>query len=96
VRSRTTHRFRQALATLPGEVHRTAKRAYTLFKENPRHPSLRFRLVHPTEPIYSIRVGLHHRAIGWVEGDVVVWFWIGSHADYDALISQLRGRNPLT
>jgi len=39
---------------------------------------------------------LHHRAIGWVEGDVVVWFWIGSHADYDALISQLRGRNPLT
>lgn len=95
MKSRTTHRFRQALAALPEEAQRTAGRAYTLFQQNPRHPSLRFRRVHPTESIYSIRVGLHHRALGWVEGDVVVWFWIGSHADYDALISQLRGHTPL-
>jgi hypothetical protein len=25
-------------------------------------------------------VGLGHRALGVVEGDVVVWFWIGPHA----------------
>jgi len=34
-----------------------------------------------------VRVGLRHRALA-VEGDGdLVWFWIGSHAGYDALIS---------
>jgi hypothetical protein len=33
-----------------------------------------------------VRVGAHYRALGVdVEGGVL-WFWIGSHADYDRLI----------
>jgi hypothetical protein len=33
-------------------------------------------------PIYTARVGLGHRALAVVDGDVVIWFWIGTHADY--------------
>lgn len=62
--------------------------AYGLFRENPYHPSLRFRQVHPTRPIYSARISLGYRALGTRDGDDIVWFWIGSHADYDLLLAR--------
>jgi hypothetical protein len=86
--SHTTKRFRQALRDLPQEVRRQAREAYKLFVRDPHHPSLRFRRVHPTEPIYSARIGAHYRALGTLEGDEIVWFWIGPHAEYDRLIRQ--------
>jgi mRNA-degrading endonuclease RelE of RelBE toxin-antitoxin system len=86
--SKTTKRFREALAALPEHVRAQAQSAYRLFQQDPRHPSLQFKQVHPTRPIYSVRVGLGYRALGVREADVIVWFWIGSHADYDRLLSQ--------
>jgi hypothetical protein len=43
--------------------------------------------VHPTRPIYSARVTLGYRALGVRDGDTMIWFWIGSHSDYDGMIS---------
>jgi hypothetical protein len=43
----------------------------------------------PPYPIYAARVGLGHRALGVIEGEVVVWFWIGTHAEYDQLLRTL-------
>ena len=88
--SRTTRAFRERFRQLPHEVQRQARAAYQLWKRNPRHPSLRFRRVHPTAPIYSARIGRTWRALGLQrDDDQLVWFWIGSHADYDRLLSQL-------
>jgi hypothetical protein len=87
--SRTTERFRAAYAALPEPIRRRAREAYRLFRENPTHPSLRFKPVHPTRPIYSARVGLGYRALAVRDGDVVIWFWIGTHADYDQLLRSL-------
>jgi hypothetical protein len=28
-----------------------------------------------------VRIGDHYRAIGIREGDIVAWFWIGTHED---------------
>jgi mRNA-degrading endonuclease RelE of RelBE toxin-antitoxin system len=89
VNSRTTRRFREALAALPAHVRRQARDAYQLFRQNPSHPGLRFKQVHPDPPIYSARVGIGYRAVGALDGETVVWFWIGSHADYDKLLQQL-------
>jgi len=87
VKSRTTAQFRKALAGLPAEVQEQEREAYRKFQENPRHPSLRFKQVHATLPIYSARVGLHYRAVGErQDDDRIVWFWIGSHAEYDQLL----------
>lgn len=66
-----------------------ARLAYRLFRDNPEHPSLRFKPVHSTRPIYSARVGLGYRALAVRDGEAVVWFWIGSHADYDQLLKRL-------
>jgi hypothetical protein len=45
--------------------------------------------VHPDPPIYSARVGIGYRAVGILDGDTVIWYWIGSHADYDELLKHL-------
>lgn len=87
--SRTTRRFRELLAVLPSHVRQQAREAYRLFKQNPAHPGLRFKLVHADPPIYSARVGIAYRAVGVLHGDTVVWYWIGSHSEYDKLLAKL-------
>ena len=89
MRSRTTERFRRTYAGLPEQVQRQAREAYRLFAQNPQHPGLRFKRVHPTLPVYSARVNLDYRAIGVLDGDEIVWFWIGTHAEYDQLLACL-------
>ena len=87
MKSRTTERFRKCFKRLPAQVQQRARKAYKLFQEHPDHPGLRFKRVHPTEPIVSVRVGLGYRALGIQHDDEIVWFWIGSHSDYDNLVS---------
>jgi hypothetical protein len=87
--SRTTRRFRELFAALPDHVQVQAREAYRLFRVNPAHPGLRFKQVHPDPLIYSVRVGIGYRAVGALGGGTMVWFWIGSHADYDRLLKQL-------
>lgn len=84
--SRATPRFWAAFNELPPQIQEAARKTYRLFIENPRHPSLQFKRVHDREPIYSVRVTSTYRAVGRFEGDVVIWFWIGSHDEYERLI----------
>jgi len=60
-----------------------------MWKANPNHPSLRFRRVDKEEPIYSARVSGNYRVLGVLEGDTVIWFWIGDHEEYDRLLKDL-------
>jgi hypothetical protein len=86
VNSKTSERFRSTFERLPPRVQSRARAAYRLFRRDPSHPSLQFKKIHPTRPIYSVRVGLAYRALGVREGDEIIWFWIGSHGDYDDLL----------
>lgn len=69
-------------------IRRQAREAYLLFREDPYHPSLNFKQVHPSQPIFSARIGLHYRAVAVRDGDVMVWFWIGSHSEYDKFLAR--------
>jgi hypothetical protein len=84
--SRTTRRFRGLFTALPLRIQQQAKEAYRLFKNNSEHPSLRFKQVHSDPPTFSVRVGISYRAVGAKNGEVITWFWIGSHADYEKLL----------
>ena len=57
--------------------------------ENPAHPSLRFKKVHQRLPIYSARVDLDWRAVGILDEGTLVWFWVGPHPHYEALLKSL-------
>ncbi|HBI42068.1 MAG TPA: hypothetical protein DDY78_04305 [Planctomycetales bacterium] len=87
--SRTTRRFRNLLTALPAYVRAQARDAYELFRQNSSHPGLHFKKVHSDPPTYSARVGIGYRAVGAMDGDTMIWFWIGSHADCDKLLEQL-------
>jgi hypothetical protein len=70
-----------AYAGLPENIRALADKNYALLKENPRHPSLQLKKV---GRFWSVRVGSRYRALAVeIEGGLL-WFWIGSHADYDA------------
>ena len=72
------------LGNLPAEVRELADKNFELLKENPRHPSLQLKRI---EELWSARVGMLYRAIGIDAPDGIQWIWIGSHADYDKLIT---------
>ena len=84
--SHITSKFRKAFRNLPKEIQKQARRAYRLFIENSRHPSLQFKVVNATYSVYSARINLDYRALGFRNGDEIIWFWIGSHADYEKIL----------
>ena len=88
MKSRATPRFWAAYRELPPEIKEVARKAYGLFRDNPRHPSLQFKKVHE-DSIYSVRVTLGYRALGLLADEEVTWFWIGPHAEYDRLLENL-------
>lgn len=87
--SRATKRFWDCFDALPSDVRTRARRTFETWQKTPNYPALRFRRVHLRREIYSVRIGLGWRALGVMQDDVIIWFWIGSHADYDHLISRL-------
>jgi hypothetical protein len=87
--SRTTEGFWKLYETLPQQTQSRAKAAYQRFQQDPHHPGLQFKKVHETQPIYSARISRDYRAVGVKDENEIIWFWIGSHSDYDNLLSQL-------
>jgi hypothetical protein len=75
--------FWDAYGKLPEQVRALADKNYELLKENPQHPSLQLKKV---GRFWSARVGLRYRALAVETDGNLVWFWIGSHADYDTLL----------
>jgi hypothetical protein len=74
-------------AELPRDVRVNANRAYQLFRRDPGHPSLRFKKLTNQENLYSARIGLGYRALAQMDGDDLIWFWIGPHSLYDKLLN---------
>jgi len=89
MKSKINEDFLDAYRKLPADIREQARKAYRLFRDNPQHPSLNFKSIHPTEPYYSVRISRGYRTVGIRDDDVIIWFWIGSHSDYDKLISIL-------
>lgn len=61
----------------------TADKNFELLKANPRHPSLHLKKV---GEYWSVRIGIKYRSLGVESADGLIWFRIGTHADYDKLM----------
>jgi len=86
MQSRTTRQFWRSFSDLPSDAQQNAKRAYRLFQSNPAHPGLQFKKLEGEDNIYSVRVGLEYRALAVMRKDRIVWYWIGTHSEYDRLV----------
>jgi mRNA-degrading endonuclease RelE of RelBE toxin-antitoxin system len=90
MKSSRTQNFRQQFQQLPSRIQETAKKNYQIWKQNPFHPSLEFKIVKPKENIWSVRIGIGSRALGVMRTDEnkIVWFWVGSHSEYDRILAK--------
>lgn len=68
---------------LPEDIRRRADKQFTLFAANAKHPSLQLK---PVGWFWSVRITEGYRALALREANTFIWFWIGSHDDYDRLI----------
>jgi hypothetical protein len=79
----TSGRFWRHFDRLSPEIQQLARANFELLKRNPHHPSLHFKRV---GLYWSARIGSGHRAVGQDSPKGIVWFWIGTHEEYDRLI----------
>jgi hypothetical protein len=76
-------------AALPAQHQQAATAAFGSFLQNPQHPALRSHALKPTRSgqhwpgSISVSISRGYRAIYAVRNGVNIWYWIGSHADYD-------------
>ncbi len=68
---------------LPALIQELADKNFRLLKANPRHPSLHFKKIGRYR---SVRVGIYYCALAVEVTDGLLWFWIGSHSDYDKIL----------
>jgi hypothetical protein len=75
---------------LPPRVQAAARRSYRVWRADPFHPGLGFKRCRTRRPVWSVRIGIGYRAL-CVKPDeeTFVWFFIGSHSDYDQVLSRL-------
>jgi len=63
----------------------SARRVFRLFSENPAHNSLQFKKLRGHANLWSVRVTLDVRAVGYREGNIIEWLWIGTHNEFNKL-----------
>jgi hypothetical protein len=83
VRHVANENFWKTYDALPEQVRRQADKSFALLKQNPDHPSLRFKKIGRR---WSARVGRGYRALALEVDGGFLWYWIGSHDEYDRLI----------
>ena len=84
MQSRTTWHFRRLFSNLSSGTQREAR--HSLFQSDPSHPGLQLKKLEGEDNIYSVRIGLEYRALAVMKKDRIVWYWIGSHSEYDRLV----------
>ena len=81
--SATLPSFWDSYYKLDSNTKAQARKAYRLWVKNPFHPSLRFKCVNRLENIWAARVSLGYISVGILDGEIVTWFWVGSHDQYE-------------
>lgn len=86
---RAAAEFWKAYYALPPEIRSRADKQFLLLKANPGHPSLQFKNVGErySQELWSARVTLNYRALAIKRTYGYLWFWVGDHKTYEALIS---------
>lgn len=85
--SKTQKNFWICYLALPAEIQALAREKYLLWQKDAFTAALHFKCLFGN--VWSVRINHNYRALGKRDGNVIVWFWIGTHADYDRLLKLL-------
>jgi hypothetical protein len=88
--SRLHPSFRRDFARSSHDIQERTRNAYRRFQTNPSYPGLHFKPVHPTLPLWSVRIDDSYRAIGILKNDQqIIWVFIGNHTACDKFLATL-------
>jgi hypothetical protein len=73
---------------LPAHVQCLARDKFRVWKRDPFQPSMQSSRFAPK--VWSMRISDHDRALARREGELVVWFWIGTHKEYNKFLKHMR------
>ncbi|MFH1007556.1 MAG: hypothetical protein V1800_08655 [Candidatus Latescibacterota bacterium] len=76
----TTPSFWECYRSLLPSIQELADKNFELLKADPKHPSLHLKKV---RKYWSARVGRKYRTLAVRIEEGLLWFWIGTHAEYD-------------
>jgi hypothetical protein len=91
-----TRDFKQRFDRLPEHVRRLAVVAFRLFRDDPDHPMLHRHPLGDTHRgqhragSFSVWINRQYRAIYVEDGGTNVWYWVGSHSDYNIFTGRNR------
>lgn len=84
--SRGTKDFWEQYHGLPLPIRKAAREAFRKFLENPAHPGLRLERLRSDGRAWSVRITRNYRAVARrYENDGWLWFWVGSHTEFDEI-----------
>ena len=79
-----TPQFWELYQNLPSQIQDLADKNFALLKQDATHPSLHLKKV---KNFWSVRIGMRYRALAFQVEEGLLWFWIGTHADYDRMVN---------
>ena len=79
----TSPQFWELYQNLPSQIQKLADKNFALLKQDVNHPSLHLK---KAGGFWSVRIGIRYRALAVQVEEGLIWFWIGTHADYDRLL----------
>jgi hypothetical protein len=75
--------FWELYEKLPAAIQQLADKNFELLKADPKHPSLHLK---KAGKYWSARIGVKYRTLGVEINEGMLWFWIGTHAEYDKML----------
>ncbi len=81
--SRATRRFWKLYHAMPETARAQAREAFKLFSANPAHPGISLERLRSDPDSWSVRVSRDYRAVARKHDDTMIWYWIGTHAEFD-------------
>ncbi len=77
------------LATLPARARKDAQKSWRMWQADKSVPGLQFKKLNVRGNYWSARVNDDFRSVGIVRDDAIIWFWIGSHSQYERLLKAM-------
>ena len=90
--NKSTRSFREQYRRLPEHIQALTRAACERFDQDPSHRSLRLHQLADSSRSsalpgsFSVSISMQYRAIYVVVDGQNVWYWIGSHAEYDRFL----------
>jgi len=85
--SKTNVEFWAFFGKLPVNLQELAREKFRLWQEDAFSPGLQFKPLF--KDLWSVRINQQYRAVGRRRENLIIWFWIGSHSEYDQLLNRL-------